>query len=445
MITDNKELMKLVDDARTTGSKILTSEIAEIIDLSGDEFDDFYRYLESNNLVDYYYDDLQEKDDEEMRLYEESIELDDEFNADEAEDENDEDVDMDDFLGNIENDPGFLEFSKEIENDLIKSKDIEDLVTTTTTFYADDPVKMYLKEIGQIPLLKSQQETEYAKSVQNGIAAQEALDAHKSGKKKLSDEEIERFEGLVDEGMQARDILTESNLRLVVSIAKKFLGKGMQFQDLIQEGNMGLMKAVRKFDPDRGFKFSTYATWWIKQSINRAIADQARTIRIPVHMVETINRMSRIQRRLTQELHREPTPQEIANEMGKSVEYVIKIQKIALEPISIDSPVGEEDDSTIGDFVYDTETLNPLDYTINEKFKEELNNFLKELSWKEERILRLKFGLDDGKSRTLEVVGKEFNVTRERIRQIEAKALRRLRAPARHRILMCIKNYMPNQ
>ena len=437
MNTDNVELQKLVDKARETG-KICTSEISKVIDLDSDEFDNLYRWIEENNID--YRDDLSEQDALELEGlsdFDSDPDFDEEEDLDEGED--------DDFLEIMKNNPDFVEFSKEVDNDLIKTKDIEDLVSNNSTFYADDPVRMYLKEIGQIPLLKLQQETEYSKAVQNGIAAQEALDAYHAGKKKLSEEEVERLENYVAEGDQARDILTESNLRLVVSIAKKFTNKGLEFQDLIQEGNMGLMKAVRKFDPDKGFKFSTYATWWIKQSITRAIADQARTIRIPVHMVETINRMSRIQRRLTQELHRDPTPQEIAKEMDKSVEYVIKIQKISVEPVSIDGPVGEEDDSTVGDFVPDTETLNPLDYTMREKAKELLDMMLKELTDKEERIIRLKYGLDDGKSRTLDVVGKEFGVTRERIRQIEAKALRKLRAPARKRFLICLKNYMMNQ
>ena len=335
------------------------------------------------------------------------------------------------FIGELENDTEFNEFSNEIENEL-KTKDIDDIVSSySAPSTADDPVKMYLKEIGQIPLLTTNRELELSRTVQQGLMADEILKAVKEGKKEMSEEEVEKLKNVVLEGKDARDTLIESNLRLVVSIAKKYTGRGMQFQDLIQEGNMGLMKAVNKFDPTKGFKFSTYATWWIRQAITRAIADQARTIRIPVHMVETINKLVRIQRKLTQELRREPTPEEIAAEMKISVEKVQQIQKIAQEPISMESPVGEEDDTTLGDFISDREMPTPLDYTINEKFKEEIDTVLKTLTPREEKVLRLRYGLIDGKNHTLEEVGREFGVTRERIRQIESKALRRLNHPKR--------------
>ena len=268
----------------------------------------------------------------------------------------------------------------------------------------DDPVKMYLKDIGRVPLLSAEEEVELAKRMQENDAA-------------------------------ARKRLSEANLRLVVSIAKRYVGRGMLFLDLIQEGNLGLMKAVEKFDYQKGFKFSTYATWWIRQSITRAIADQARTIRIPVHMVETINKLTRVQRVLLQELGREPLPEEIAEKMGVTVERVREIQKIAQDPVSLETPIGEEEDSHLGDFIEDEKTITPSDSVAFSMLKEQLLGVLDTLTPREEKVLRLRYGIDDGKPRTLEEVGKEFNVTRERIRQIEAKALRKLRHPSRSKRL----------
>lgn len=268
----------------------------------------------------------------------------------------------------------------------------------------NDPVRMYLKEIGRVPLLSADDEMELAKRIENG------------------DEEAKRR-------------LAEANLRLVVSIAKRYVGRGMLFLDLIQEGNMGLIKAVEKFDHKKGFKFSTYATWWIRQAITRAIADQARTIRIPVHMVETINKLIRVSRQLLQELGREPAPEEIAAEMDLSVEKVREIMKIAQEPVSLETPIGEEDDSHLGDFIEDHEALAPAGAAAYELLKEQLEDVLDTLTEREENVLRLRFGLDDGRTRTLEEVGKVFGVTRERIRQIEAKALRKLRHPSRSKRL----------
>ena len=269
----------------------------------------------------------------------------------------------------------------------------------------NDPVKMYLKEIGRVELLSHDDEIKLAKKILEGDEA-------------------------------AKKELAAANLRLVVSIAKRYVGRGMLFLDLIQEGNMGLIKAVEKFDYTKGFKFSTYATWWIRQAITRAIADQARTIRIPVHMVETINKLTRIQRLLIQELGREPTAEEIAERMdGMTPEKVREIQKISLEPVSLETPIGEEDDSHLGDFIEDEGVMSPDDYAANELLKDELNEVLLELTDREEKVLRLRFGLDDGRTRTLEEVGKEFSVTRERIRQIEAKALRKLKHPSRSKRL----------
>ncbi len=417
MINENQALMDLIEKGRKKGY-VAINELLKIVHEDSEEFDEITRLFDSENI------DLVRDEDIESLSDDDPDKLSDDFEG---------------FIGDLESDPEFSEFSNEIEQEL-KTKDIDDLVSNITTVQADDPVKMYLKEIGQIPLLTTTRELELARAVQFGLSAEYALKSIENGKRKATPEELEKYRQCVLEGNDASDILTESNLRLVVSIAKKFLGRGMQFQDLIQEGNMGLMKAVKKFDPTKGFKFSTYATWWIRQSITRAIADQARTIRIPVHMVETINKLVRTQRKLTQELRREPKPQEIAAEMGISVEKVQQIQKIAQEPVSLETHVGEEDDSTLGDFVHDTEMPNPLDYTMNEKFKEEIDAVLKSLTPREEKVIRLRYGFTDGKPRTLEEVGKEFGVTRERIRQIEAKAIRRLRHPTRQKKLSRYRN-----
>ena len=357
---------KLIDKGKRKG--ILTyKEIADLleeIDLEVEQIDEIYQRLEDIGI------DIA-GDKEELLL--ETEDIDEIEDMEEIEDEEEEDV------------------KKE---DLSVPKGIA----------VDDPVRMYLKEIGKIPLLTAEEEIELAKRMEAG------------------DEE-------------AKKQLAEANLRLVVSIAKRYVGRGMLFLDLIQEGNLGLMKAVEKFDYTKGYKFSTYATWWIRQSITRAIADQARTIRIPVHMVETINKLVRVQRQLVQELGRDPTPDEIAKEMNMEVEKVREIMKIAQEPVSLETPIGEEEDSHLGDFIEDENALAPADAATFIMLREQLIEVLDTLTPREQKVLRLRFGLDDGRARTLEEVGKEFDVTRERIRQIEAKALRKLRHPSRSKKL----------
>ncbi|MBQ8956527.1 MAG: RNA polymerase sigma factor RpoD [Lachnospiraceae bacterium] len=296
---------------------------------------------------------------------------------------------------------------EEIDNE--EEVDVENVdLSIPETVSIEDPVRMYLKEIGKVPLLSAEEEVELAKRMELG-------------------------------DQDAKNKLAEANLRLVVSIAKRYVGRGMLFLDLIQEGNLGLIKAVEKFDYRKGYKFSTYATWWIRQAITRAIADQARTIRIPVHMVETINKLNRVSRQLLQEIGREPTPEEIAGEMNIPVEKVREILKISVEPVSLETPIGEEEDSHLEDFIEDDQVPVPADAAAFELLKEQLNEVLDTLTEREQKVLRLRFGLDDGKARTLEEVGRKFNVTRERIRQIEAKALRKLRHPSRSRKL---KDYL---
>ena len=359
------------------------------LNLDDDTLDDLYNWIDEN-MIEFIDGDQLDEDD---------------LNEDDL---NDEDLDEEDSI------------AEEISQ-------LEKTFANASHAKINDPVKMYLKEIGQIPLLDPKEEPIIARQIQEGEQAKEDIK-----NPDLSDEEKKKLAKIIADGEEAKQTLISSNLRLVVSIAKKYVGRGMLFLDLIQEGNCGLIKAVEKFDYTKGFKFSTYATWWIRQSITRAIADQARTIRIPVHMVETINKLTRIQRQLVQDLGRDPMPEEIAEKMENiSAEKVREIQKIALDPVSLETPIGEEDDSHLGDFIEDKDTLSPDDYTNNQLLKDEINAVLQGLTEREEKVLRLRFGLLDGRTRTLEEVGKEFNVTRERIRQIEAKALRKLKNPNR--------------
>ena len=380
---DIEDLKNDLVELNKQGVDIVQSDVVNALDrfeMTDDEIDLFYDWLNSVNI-----DLIDESDSQE-------------------------DMDDDDYLAS-END------DEEEEMDSEKNIVINYEQASTYT-KVNDPVKMYLKEIGRVPLLKAEEEVLIAKRIENG----------------LSNPDDPR---LVQDGLDAKNELISANLRLVVAIAKKYTGRGMLFLDLIQEGNMGLIKAVDKFDYTKGFKFSTYATWWIRQAITRAIADQARTIRIPIHMVETINKMTRIQRQLVQELGRDPSAEEIAEKMGMGVtaEKVREIQKIALDPVSLETPIGEEDDSHLGDFIEDKDALSPDQYANNELLKDEIDLILSTLTDREEKVIRLRFGLEDGRTRTLEEVGKEFDVTRERIRQIEAKALRKLKNPTKSKRL----------
>ncbi len=317
----------------------------------------------------------------------------------------------------------------------IEEEELVDPNTLVDSFNIDDPVRMYLKEIGKVPLLTADEEVTLATSMSEGNLAKERLAEIEENNEEISAEEQAELETLVKQGENSKQKLAEANLRLVVSIAKRYVGRGMLFLDLIQEGNLGLIKAVEKFDYTKGYKFSTYATWWIRQAITRAIADQARTIRIPVHMVETINKVIRVSRQLLQELGHDPSAEEISEEMGMPVDKVREILKIAQEPVSLETPIGEEEDSHLGDFIPDEGASEPSEAASFTLLKEQLVDVLSTLTPREEKVLKLRFGIEDGRTRTLEEVGKEFNVTRERIRQIEAKALRKLRHPSRSKKL----------
>lgn len=403
MITLDDLKTMILETAKTLGK--LTQEDLDAFltkyDLDDQAAEELLEYI-TNQKIEIADDSLDNLEDEDIDLagLEEEIDLD-----------LDLDLDLDSDIDSIDVDGPDLDFVSDFDlmtGDTFNMYSISDPQEENqlgSNVKINDPVKMYLKEIGRVELLSHDEEIELAKLI---------LEGNEEAKKRLA----------------------AANLRLVVSIAKRYVGRGMLFLDLIQEGNMGLIKAVEKFDYTKGFKFSTYATWWIRQAITRAIADQARTIRIPVHMVETINKLTRIQRQLIQELGREPQAEEIAERMdGMTPEKVREIQKISLEPVSLETPIGEEDDSHLGDFIEDEGAMSPDDYAANELLKDELNEVLLELTDREEKVLRLRFGLDDGRTRTLEEVGKEFNVTRERIRQIEAKALRKLKHPSRSKRL----------
>ncbi|AMC93362.1 RNA polymerase subunit sigma [Erysipelothrix larvae] len=404
------------------------------LDLNEEETDELFQWFNDQDII---LTDPQDEDEEDLP-------------------EGDDDVE---FIGDEDGDEPFDDSMNKVD-----LSSYENELTSSNQLRISDPVKMYLKEIGRVNLLDPKDEPEIARRLQEGEQAKVMIkdiykehfdpdmdeetyddlkveDIHREMLQFYKDEPtnlayVENILNAYYDGLEARRILISANLRLVVSIARKYVGRGMLFLDLIQEGNMGLVKAVEKFDFTLGFKFSTYATWWIRQAITRAIADQARTIRIPVHMVETINKLTRIQRQLVQELGRDPTAEEIAAEMENiTPEKVREIQKIALDPVSLETPIGEENDSHLGDFIEDKDALSPDEYANNQLLRDEINMVLEGLTEREEKVLRLRFGLEDGRTRTLEEVGKEFNVTRERIRQIEAKALRKLKHPSRSKRL----------
>ncbi len=393
LIMANEKLRELLNRGKKKG-RLDSSEISEVLDemdLGGEAMDQVYDSLEALGI----------------------------------------EVGVEEFLVGINDDiePPMSEIAE------IEEEELVDPNTLVDSFSIDDPVRMYLKEIGRVPLLTADEEVNLATAMSAGREAQDRIDEAAEDEITIDEAEMKKLKADIKAGTRAKQALAEANLRLVVSIAKRYVGRGMLFLDLIQEGNLGLIKAVEKFDYTKGYKFSTYATWWIRQAITRAIADQARTIRIPVHMVETINKVIRVSRQLLQELGHDPSPEEISEHMGMPVDKVREILKIAQEPVSLETPIGEEEDSHLGDFIPDEGASEPSEAASFTLLKEQLVDVLSTLTPREEKVLKLRFGIEDGRTRTLEEVGKEFNVTRERIRQIEAKALRKLRHPSRSKKL----------
>jgi len=412
-IYDNKKIMNLVNNGKQKGY-ISAKSLYELVEFESEEYDEVIKLLDKYGIRISDYEEL----DPLHGMF-------DEFEEYEEFHDNPDDEELE-------------AIKDEFEEELKANTDIDDIITTTKT---ENTFQLYLREIGSYQLLTASEEIYYGTLVQQGLFAAQVLEQIDNGEREPEPGELARIQEDIDRGKDAEEVLTVRNLRLVVATAKRYTNSGLDFADLVQEGNMGLMKAVVKFDPNRGFRFSTYATWWIKQAISRAIADQARTIRVPVHMVETINRLRKAEKKLAQVYNRKPTIEELAKELDLTPEKVQDIQKIAIEPLSLESPVGDEEDTTYADFVSDGDALDPLEYTIKSKYKEELDKVLSTtLNVREEEVIRLRYGLVDGKQHTLEEVGKVFNVTRERIRQIESKALRKLRHPIRKRKLNQFKD-----
>ncbi len=450
-MTDKNELQTLkeffsqmVEEGEVITEELLNQKTENLTDNKTAE--ELKKYLESLNISDVEMDNILNWYETRNMDFSSEAELimDDDLDLDDADvddgdligdDEDFDDVDEEDLLDTDED-------FDDVDDEEALLKDLQANYADTPTSKANDAVKMYLKEIGRVPLLKAEEEKKIAQIVQEGDEKVNAKIAELKAKSEETgqdySDQIKALENQNDEIVKmAKDQLITANLRLVVAIAKKYVGRGLQFLDLIQEGNMGLVKAVEKFDYTKGFKFSTYATWWIRQAITRAIADQARTIRIPVHMVETINKLTRVQRQLVQELGREPTAEEISAKLDGAFtpEKVREIQKIALDPVSLETPIGEEDDSHLGDFIEDKDAMSPDEYATRQQLKDEIDSVLQLLTERERKVLQFRFGLIDGRNRTLEEVGKEFGVTRERIRQIEAKALRKLKHPTKSKRL----------
>lgn len=418
----SEELQSIVDklssQANAAGNKLSEDEIQIALsdsDTDADELSDVYQALRAQHIT----------------ITADVVNLDDDLLDDDLKDDDEEDPDLAAARAETRAATEILRAATKKRSNKRSSRARTRRIDSSAVMLTGDPVRMYLKEIGKVDLLNASEEVHLAMKIQAGTDASKKLEAAENGEIELTRAEQRRLMRIEQVGLDAKQALTSANLRLTVSIAKRYVGRGMLFLDLIQEGNLGLIRAVEKFDYTKGFKFSTYATWWIRQAITRAIADQARTIRIPVHMVETINKLVRVQKELLQDLGREPTPEEIGEQMKMSADRVREIQKISQEPVSLETPIGEEEDSSLGDFIEDSTAVAPPDAASDSMLREQLNQVLDGLADRERKVIKFRFGLEDGHPRTLEEVGREFGVTRERIRQIESKTLAKLRHPSR--------------